>query len=99
DLAIGAAMVTPITARIQLTALAGGATTFKTVDRQNVNIPIFLSKDLSSAIVLPISDARIEGVTLSEDGNCIGSFNETALDPTCTEDRSLCPKWTTAGSL
>lgn len=91
---IGGAKVQPITAKIELTG-----DTFKTLERQNVNIPIFLSEALSSAIILPIRDARIEGVTLSADGNCIGAFNAAALDQSCTEDRSLCSKWTTAGAL
>jgi len=91
---IGGTKVQPITAKIELTG-----DTFKTVERQNVNIPIFLSEQLSSAIILPIRDARIEGVTISADGNCVGSFNAAALDPACTEDRSLCSKWNTAGAL
>ena len=91
---LGGTNVQPITAKIELTG-----DTFKTLDRQNVNIPIFLSEQLSSAIILPIRDARIEGVTISADGNCIGAFNPAALDPSCTEDRSLCSKWTTAGAL
>ncbi len=91
---IGGTTVQPITAKIELTG-----DTFKTLDRQNVNIPIFLSEQLASAIILPIRDARIEGVTLSTDGNCVGAFNAAALDPSCTEDRSLCSKWTTAGAL
>lgn len=73
--------------------------TFKTLERASVNIPIFLSEKLESAIILPISDARIENVTVSPDGNCIGAFNAAALDTSCTEDRELCPKWNTAGSL
>lgn len=79
-----------------------GENTFRTVEPIRVNIPIFLSDALSSAIILPIKDARLEGVTLSSDGkgtNCIGAFNVTALDSTCTEDRDLCPKWTTAGAI
>jgi hypothetical protein len=91
---IGGTHVAPISAKIELTG-----NTFKTVEKQSVNIPIFLSEQLSSAIILPIRDARIENVTFSEDGNCIGSFNAAALDPSCTEDRSLCSKWATAGSL
>lgn len=86
--------VAPITLKIEMTG-----TTLSTLERQNVNIPIFLSEQLSSAIILPISDARIERVTLSEGGNCIGAFNAAALDPSCNEDRDLCPKWSTAGSL
>ncbi len=91
---LGGTKVQPITAKIELTG-----DTFKTVERQNVNIPIFLSEQLESAIILPIRDARIENVTISQDGNCIGAFNVAALDPSCTEDRTLCPKWTTAGAL
>ena len=91
---IGGTKVQPITAKIELEG-----DTFKTVERQSVNIPIFLSEELASAIILPIRDARIENVTLSPDGNCIGAFNAAALDPSCTEDRSLCSKWTTAGAL
>lgn len=91
---IGGTKVTPITAKIELTG-----DTFKTVERQDVNIPIFLSEQLSSAIILPIRDARIEDVTLSPDGNCIGAFNAAALDPACVEDRTLCSKWSTAGAL
>lgn len=90
----GLTKVQPITTKIELTG-----NTFKTLERQDVNIPIFLSDELSSAIILPIRDARIEGVTISADGNCIGTFNSAALDPSCTEDRDLCPKWTTAGAL
>ncbi|MBX3209776.1 MAG: hypothetical protein KF764_32380 [Labilithrix sp.] len=86
--------VAPITAKIELTG-----DTFKTVDRQNVNIPIFLSESLASAIILPIRDARIEDVTISAGGNCVGAFNAAALDSTCTEDRTLCSKWSTAGAL
>jgi hypothetical protein len=86
--------IEPINAKIEFQG-----NTFKSLDRANVNIPIFLTEQLSSAIVLPISDARIEGVTISQDGNCVGSFNQVALDPECVEDRDLCPKWNTAGSL
>jgi hypothetical protein len=86
--------VEPIRARIER-----NGTTFKTVEPLDVNIPIFLSEKLESAIILPISGARVEGVTLSPDGNCIGQFNGAALDPSCSEDRSLCQKWTTAGAL
>lgn len=94
DFVLGDTHVTPLTAKIELTG-----NTFKTVERQNVNIPIFLSEQLASAIILPIRDVRVEGVTLSDDGNCIGSFNAAALDPSCTEDRTVCPKWSTAGAL
>lgn len=94
ELAKSRTKIAPITLALRLEG-----DRFDTVDHANVNIPIFLSDQLSSAIVLPIRAARIQGVTLSADGNCIGAFNAAALDPACTEDRDLCQKWTTAGSL
>ncbi|HVH45823.1 MAG TPA: hypothetical protein VM925_25895 [Labilithrix sp.] len=93
--------IEPITAKIE-PVTPDTPDIFRTLDRHTLNIPIFLSDQLSSAIILPIQDARIEGVTLSGDGkalNCIGAFNAAALDPSCTEDRELCSKWTTAGAL
>jgi hypothetical protein len=42
---------------------------------------------------------RIEGVTISDEGNCVGALNTAALDPSCADDRSICSKWRTAGSL
>lgn len=94
DFTLGETKIAPVKLDIEF-----NGDTFKTVERANVNIPIFLSEELSSAIILPISDARIEGVTLSEDGNCIGAYNAGALDKNCIEDRGLCPKWATAGAL
>lgn len=73
--------------------------TWRTVEPRPVNIPIFLSEDIGSSILLPIRDARIESVRISDDGNCIGRFNPLALDEGCYDDRSLCSKWTTAGSI
>jgi hypothetical protein len=91
---IGPNKVQPITTKIQFEG-----DTFKSLDVQDINIPIFLSDDIASAIVLPISKAHIEGVTISNDGNCIGKFNPAALDPGCYDDRALCQKWQTAGAL
>jgi len=54
---------------------------------------------IASAVLLPISDAILQNVTISADGNCIGRFNETALDPNCYEDRQSCLKWQTSGAL
>jgi hypothetical protein len=66
---------------------------------KNVNIPIFVKDDLASAVLLPLSGVRIENVTLSEDGNCIGSYNADALGANCTEQAGLCAKWRTNGAL
>jgi hypothetical protein len=86
--------IQPLTTKIEFTG-----DTFKTLELQDVNIPIFLTEQLNSSIILPLRDVRIEGVTLSAEGNCIGAYNEAALDPSCTEDRSLCSKWSTSGAL
>lgn len=91
---LGPNKVEPITVKV---AFEGD--TFRSVETKPVKIPIFLGPETASAILLPIRDVRVEGVTISADGNCIGRFNQAALDPSCYDDRSLCSKWTTAGSL
>ena len=74
--------------------------TFRSLEPRDVNIPIFLDpNDLATAILLPLSKVRIEGVKITDDGNCIGRFADIALDSACTEDRLACPKWRTSGSL
>ena len=72
---------------------------FTALEAYDVRIPIFLNDQISSAILLPISQALLKDVTISEDGNCIGRFRESALDPACVEARELCTKWATAGAL
>jgi hypothetical protein len=86
--------IEPVSVKIEMSG-----NTFRSIEPIDINIPIFLSDQLASAIILPIRDARMEDVTLSPDGNCVGSFNAAALDPSCAEDRDLCPKWRTAGAL
>ena len=90
---VGSIKVAPITTKIEFTG-----DTFKSTEPQKVNIPIFLSKDISSAIILPITGIRVSGVGISDEGNCIGRLNELALDPSCFDD-SLCSKWQTNGAL
>ncbi len=71
--------------------------TFSTVTPSPLlNVPIFLGE---SVIVLPLSEAKLENVTISKDSNCIGSFNAPALDSDCADDPSSCAKWKTAGAL
>jgi hypothetical protein len=90
---VGTTKVEPITSKIEFTG-----DTFKSLDKQKVKIPIFLGPDVGSVVLLPISDVVVEGVTISDDGNCIGHLNSAALDPQCFDD-SLCSKWQTSGSL
>lgn len=84
---------------IDVPIVFNGDTFTSSPSKGDINIPIFLSDDVGSAIVLPISAPRISGVTISAEGNCIGALNLAALDNRCTEDKDLCQKWTTAGSL
>lgn len=90
---LGQTDVSPITSKISFEG-----DKFKTLEPQKVKIPIFLNQDVSSVILLPITDVRLEGVTISDDGNCIGRFNDVALDEKCFDD-SLCSKWQTSGAL
>ena len=90
----GTLSVAPITTKIDF---AGD--TFKSLEPQKLKIPIFLTADIGSVVLLPITDVRLEGVTVSENGNCIGKLNPIALDSNCNSDTSLCSKWQTAGAL
>lgn len=91
---LNGARVEPLVAKI-----AFEGSTFTAQERANVKIPIFLTDQLASAILLPISQALVKDVTISEEGNCIGRFREAALDPSCVEARELCTKWQTSGAL
>jgi hypothetical protein len=61
-----------------------------------LNIPIYMN---GSIIVLPISGGTLAGVTISNDGNCIGKLNVDALNADCSDNYENCSKWLTAGSL
>jgi hypothetical protein len=62
-------------------------------------IPVFVMGDPNNLVVLPISNSQFQNVTISPDGNCIGSLNYNALDSMCIDIRQDCSKWHTAGSL
>lgn len=87
-------VVEPVTLPIQFEG-----DTFKTLEKKKLNVPIFLSTELSSVVVLPITDVTVQGVSLSTDGNCIGGFNKNALAANCSDNPDVCSKWNTAGSL
>ncbi|HEY2514351.1 MAG TPA: hypothetical protein VGI39_25970 [Polyangiaceae bacterium] len=62
-----------------------------------LNVPIYFQ---GSIIVLPISDGAISGMKLSDNGNCIGSFNADALvGANCADNYQNCSKWKTDGTL
>ena len=88
---VGTTKVEPITSKIAFTG-----DTFRLLEQQKVKIPIFT--DTGSVILLPITDIQVEGVTISEGGNCIGKVNPAALDSNCA-DGADCSKWKTAGAI
>jgi hypothetical protein len=64
-----------------------------------LNIPIYVDGDPNNILLLPISNGNFRDLTISEDGNCIGSFNTMGMNATCDELRGTCAKWKTAGSV
>ncbi len=74
-----------------------------------LNVPIFLPPPLpkGSSIILPISAIELNQVTISEDGNCIGSVNNAGSIPSAsgicddpvTSGPTSCSRWHSAGVL
>jgi hypothetical protein len=48
---------------------------------QDVTVPIYIDATGSSYVLLPLRQARIFDGKLSEDGNCIGTYNAANLSP------------------
>jgi hypothetical protein len=98
---IGALNVKPVT--VHVTKAADGSWSSDVIDK--LNVPIYVQGDLNNVVVLPLSKTRVEGLRLSFDGNCIGSYNPsgvTAPGPTgvCSDqDPRSCQRWHSAGSL
>lgn len=63
-----------------VTAAVTRGQTFATTTGFDLTMPIFLQKTGDDAIVLPLHETSLNG-TLSANGNCIGSYNSTTLDP------------------
>jgi hypothetical protein len=99
---LGALDVEPTTVTTTFTNDGG---TFTTGSIPLLNVPIFLSPDAGAAdpsnvIILPLRNAVLKNATITNDNNCIGSYNLQALDQNCViADPSSCSKWHTAGSL
>ncbi len=80
-----------------------GAFTTSTISL--LNVPVFLAPDggagdPANVIVLPLRNAVLQQASITNNHNCIGSYNALALDDTCiVNDPSSCSKWHTAGSL
>jgi hypothetical protein len=68
-------------------------------------VPIYINGDPNNVVVLPLSQAKVQSVKLSTDGNCIGSFNPDGVTAPTTgglcadQDPSSCERWLTNGAL
>ena len=69
--------IAPVT--VQSNLKADGS--FETAPISAITLPIFLDASATSAVYLPLSQARFTGGKLSADQNCIGSFNAGGLLP------------------
>jgi len=74
-------------------------TVFSSGGTTKLTMPLFVSADPGSLVLLPISDFAVRNVTIGAQDNCIGSFNGKALDGACVEDPTRCSKWRTDGSM
>jgi len=90
-------------ATIPVTFDDAGAFTTSTIPL--LNVPVFLTADggagdPKNVIILPLRNAVLKQATISDNNNCIGSYNAIALDNSCiVNDPSSCSKWHTAGTL
>jgi hypothetical protein len=98
---VGGLTIAPVT--VNVTLQAG---TWSTDPIATLNVPIFDPNNGGLPIVLPLTNARLQGVTISPDGNCIGSYNPAGVSSptpgtnTCIDQApSLCQRWHTAGSI
>jgi hypothetical protein len=93
--------VTPVT----VTMTKGSDGTWSSDIIPKLNVPIYVHGDPSNVVVLPLTKSKVQGVTLSTDGNCIGSYNPNGVtnpqpNGQCLDqDPSSCQRWHTAGSL
>lgn len=98
---LGGLPVAPVT--INMTKGSDGSWASDVIDK--LYVPIYVHGDPNNVVVLPLTKSKVTGVTLSTDGNCIGSYNAngvTAPSPTgvcLDQDPSSCQRWHTAGSL
>jgi hypothetical protein len=89
---VGTFSVKPVTAPI--TQASDGTYSANSIGA--INVPIYFN---GSIIVLPINGGQMNGVKISPDGNCIGSFNPDALHADCSNDYTACSLWKTDGSI
>jgi hypothetical protein len=98
---VGGLSVGPVSATL---TSAGGIYSTATIPK--IDVPVYGPANGGVPIILPITNARLEGVTISSDGNCIGAYNPSGVTAPaagsmfCIDQApSLCQRWHTAGSL
>jgi hypothetical protein len=96
DLAVG-----PVTAGLMM---SGGTWSSQPIPK--INVPIYDPANGGVPIILPLTAARLQGVTITPDGNCIGAYNPIGVaaptpgTTTCVDQApDLCERWHTAGSI
>jgi len=105
---IGGLQVAPVT--VAMTQATDGTWTSAVIPK--LYVPIYINGDPNNVVVLPLSQAKVQGVRLSADGqsvggvgNCIGSYNPDGVAAPTTaglcadQDPSSCERWRTYGSL
>lgn len=92
----------PKPVEIGLKEETNGSLTF-TETLPDMTVAIFLTDDESSAIILPLHEVMMQGLTISADGNCIGRWagDELDFDNNCKPDRNLNQKtqWISGANL
>jgi hypothetical protein len=70
-----------------------------------LDVALYVHGQPNDTFILPLTQARFEGVTVSAGGNCVGAYNPAGVSPpsalgTCQDqDPSSCERWQTAGSV
>ena len=106
--AINGLIVQPVTA----TMTKGSDGSWSSAVIPKLFVPIYVHGMATDVVVLPLTKVTITGVTISTDGNCIGSYNPDGVTPpqstvvdgmtdqTCQDqDYNSCQRWHTAGAL
>jgi hypothetical protein len=100
---IGSSTIALAPSTVSLHKNADGSYDSDQIAKLNIGV-YYLGVSPPQIIVLPISGGKLKGMTISSDGNCIGSFDSTATSAdskgACNETNSTtCSEWKTAGSL
>ncbi|MBM4357127.1 MAG: hypothetical protein FJ096_03370 [Deltaproteobacteria bacterium] len=54
---------------------------FSTEELPKITLPVYVDATATSAVFLPVTGAKLVDGQISEDHNCIGSFNASGLEP------------------